>query len=608
MKNMRSVNRIQIQWLHKRLNEEGYFCDLDFVLKLAPCLWAGAGKIAGAFLAGPAGCGKTALLGLLERILGFQLFYRQCMPNERREQLMIKALPADDTKSGVRLVPQILLEAFETLQQTAVEVMVGLDEWDKTALGADSVLKEILESGRISVSGVTIQLTLEQMERLTVFICMNNERELDSSLLSLLPKFEFTQLSPDLIRQALAAAHPDNPYVESLVVLYKRCLLAKMSKPCTLQELEQLLQALTNVRNREGLDPLYDSDHKFLWDVLVLEYVTKTRANHELLRKVEGRLLLQEEGVPLRLSSLAAALWREVSIQEPTAPPPVFGIIRRTDGSYARLAKLIDAPRSDPGVLGEFVVSGETIVLTRPIALSEHEMLAQLWGLEGEILIVEPRARLNHVLELVDRGLLLSRFTRQEVVGFAPGVAVRWSPGAGAEIVVDLMQRKAFEGLDIIGLRDPCWQSTGPYNNSHFLKLLEPVVDRPARLQEGVTYFVPMGEGLPPAKIEVKRDLQQRTGEGDRLKAIAYVYLPTGPDSSNNRLHPDLQFGPRLQVCAERLHMDWGVVQPDGCYTRMKVEAVADTWTGAIERAGISAFQEVDGLVLSLQKRRMASA
>src|ERR1700733_14525467 len=112
MKNMRSVNRIQIQWLHKRLNEEGYFCDLDFVLKLAPCLWAGAGKIAGAFLAGPAGCGKTALLGLLERILGFQLFYRQCMPNERREQLMIKALPADDTKSGVRLVPQILLEAF----------------------------------------------------------------------------------------------------------------------------------------------------------------------------------------------------------------------------------------------------------------------------------------------------------------------------------------------------------------------------------------------------------------------------------------------------------------------------------------------------------------
>jgi hypothetical protein len=605
---MRSANRIQIQWLHKRLNEEGYFCDLDFVLKLAACLWAGSDKIAGGFLAGPAGCGKTALLGLLEGILGFRLFYRQCMPNERRDELMLKALPADDTKSGVRLVPQILLEAFQTLQQTDVEVMIGLDEWDKTALGADSLLKEILESGRISVSGVVIQLTPEQMERLTVFICMNNERELDSSLLSLLPMLEFTQLSPELIRQALKAAHSGNPYIESLVVLYKRCLLAKMPKPCTLQELEQLLQALTSVRSREGLDPLYDPDHGFLWDMLVLEYVTKSRANHELLRKVEGRLLLEEEGPPLRLSSLAASLWQELEIPEPKAPPPVFGIIRRTDGAYARLAKLLDAPKADPGLLGDFVVSGETIVLTRPVALSEHELLAQLWDLEGEIVIVETRARLKDVMELITRGLLLSRFTRQEVVGFAPGVSLRWTPRAGAEIIVDLTQRKAFEKLEIIGLRNPGWQSSGPHNNSHFIKLLKPVADRPKRLQEGITYFVPLGGGLSPAKIEIKRDLQQRTGEGDRLKAIAYIYLPTGPNSGNNRLHPDLQFGPRLHVCADRLHMDWGVVQPDACYTRMKVEAVADTWTGAIERAGINAFQEVDGLIVLLQKRRLASA
>ena len=527
------------------------------------------------------------------------------MPNDRREQLIIKTVPADDTVSGVRLVPQILLEAMEALKHGDARVLVALDEMDKTSPPTDWLLKELLESGRLSASGRTIQLTPEERDRLTVLVCMNTDRELEPSVLSLLPKLNFVPLSAELVRSFLETAYPGNHYIQNLVILYQRCLASGMTKPCSLQELEQLLSAITHLRTEERIDPLYNPNHVQVWDTLVRQYITKTDGNLKLLKAVESRIRVDDDRPPLSLSPLAQSMWGEAVVEPVQNSVPVCGLIERSDAAHARLAKMLPGTSVSPCFLGDFVILENKIVLTRPIALSELELLEGLSGLEGEVLVVEPRARLEHVLFLIDRGLRLWRFNRNEVVGFGRGIQLRWMEDAGAHVIVDLSEQGALSDLGIIAVHGKGWVSESIHTDSFFPLLAEPVGERPDQLVEGVTYLLPLAEGVPPAKIWVKRNAQKRAGDSDLLTAAAYVSLPLDPEG-NQRLHRELRFEHRLRVFDSSLDEHWGEVKGDQSYMTRQLIVAGDSWSGAVERGFTLAFQDVEALVMMLAKRRLS--
>lgn len=445
--------------LKKQLNSAGYICNSKFSAAVKAALHTL--PVAGAALTGPIGTGKSYLPEVLSGILKTEYFFYQCFPGTREEDLLVKMLPSENTISGIELHDGVILQAVEaTLRNDdGKRVILVLDEWDKTRPSADSFLLDFLQTGRINFSG---RIFTADLSRLIVFLTVNIERELSEPLIRRLPKIEFKPLTPSSVHRALLLTHKDHPYLYNAIILYERCLVAKLPKPATIQELRQFLDAITMLGDRAE------------WDALVYQFITKTDEAQELLRLVENepvqwrqraRLRLDANAYDVRqkllapddetLQSLAMPRLAEihgfdelidVSQKDPDMTGTT-GILEMNHKAYSEIVRLIDKPGPRPDKLGEWaeVTPNRMIRLKKKLLLRDVEMLKGLWGQNGEVLLTEPRAGWQDVKAIQDWApILIVKFSRDEILAKMEGIDMRWTLKNGAEIIVHLGRRDAF--------------------------------------------------------------------------------------------------------------------------------------------------------------------
>ena len=445
--------------LTQKLMQAGYICTEDLGFAVAAAL--SAKPVGGAFLFGPIGTGKTYLPEVLARVIGADYFFYQCFPGTREDDLLVKMLPSEDTVSGVGLHDGVMIQAVQATRKAEgnPRVVLVLDEWDKTRPSADSFLLDFLQTGRVNFAGRVLEADLS---KLAVFLTFNIERELSEPLLRRLPLIKFPPLAPATVYRALSLTHRNHPYLYSAVILYERCLLADLPKPATIQELRQLLDAISLLGDQAD------------WDPLVFQFVTKNEENHELLRRAEGLKTRWQNTIRPRLDasaydhprrpdwvdenpdeakampSLARARGFDDELMTDPTPPDLKaagGIIKLTRSAYNQLVKMVDQPGPEAHRLGQLAtIHGRFISLHGPVPLSQVGEVNGLWGETGEILFVEPLAGWRDVKALPTwSNLEIVRFSEAEILAKIDGIDLRWSREQGAEIVVDLAKKHVFQ-------------------------------------------------------------------------------------------------------------------------------------------------------------------
>jgi len=452
-----SVGELTPKTLWEGLNDSGYICDMDLARITYTTLVNS--PMAGAFLRGPAGAGKTLLAEMLGELLGMHVFFKQVTPDTKLADLMVDYWPSEDHKSGIKVVEGAIVRAIRSSQERPTLLII--DEWEKTKPSADAFLYDFLQSGRINEGDIQAEADLDN---LTVFLTLNDERDLSEPLERRMPFIEFDDPHPSLVEKALVNKHGPHPYIPALVTLYVRGTLSAMEKPVTIQELSQLLQAAVQLGDEAN------------WDQLVSSYVTKNQRNHEMLKRAEGvdvddwdsefghsdveldpdaygEIEFEEygaspDGSTVGMPSLAEMKGYNRERGEGRATPDLseaYGMVRNTDVNYSNVTKLAE-PGDDGDEVGHAQVNGELITFTEPVPLKDRERMADFWGHAGEISFTEPLATLDDMRLLRDeRDMLFEDYESGHVKAYLPGVMdIYWTPEDGAEIIVNLQAENDF--------------------------------------------------------------------------------------------------------------------------------------------------------------------
>ena len=475
-----------LNW-EKELNENGYYCTKSFSNSVKVSMHTK--PIGGAMLFGPAGTGKSFLPEIINKVVDGEYFFYQCNPSTMMEDLVCKLLPSENTISGIKRHGGVIKEAIDSSNENDNPTILVLDEWDKTRPKADSYLLDFLQKGRINMNGIK---GTANMDKLFVFITMNDERDLIEPLLRRLPKIDFEPLPVKLVARALKATHPNSKVLENALVLYQRCCNARLEKPCTIQELRQLLDAIDILGK--------DAD----WDDLVYQFITKTVDAHNKLARGGNQSSDQIKDIRQALDTekfSADQLKGEDNRDEIRNSMPkladflgfdssfvtgsdinmkdTYGIITHDDENYSTIARYINEnPNENPAVIGE---SGKAVCEGGFIALKEKFLLTDvskiydlnLWGTVGEIVFEESNANMEDIKELAVYGMNIVKFSKKEIIlkYKDDGIDLRWTPNGGAEIIVDLENYDSFR--EVFG-------HIGEYSNTRWISTPDGVWDNKA--------------------------------------------------------------------------------------------------------------------------------
>lgn len=437
------VTNLTVDALHSTLMDRGYICSRDRARSVLAAMMTK--PLGGFFAFGPPGTGKTWLLELLGDVLGMNTFFKQVSPGSREEDLILDLLPDEDAKSGIKKEWGEIPKAVRASQDEPV--MLVLDEWDKTRPTADAFLLDFLQNGRVNYGDIEMQAN---MDNLHVGITLNNERDLSGPAHRRLPFLHFEPLHPSLVRQALVESHGKHPYIEAAVNLYVRCELSHMDKKCTIQELQQLLDAIS-VLGEEEAD----------WDQLVLDYVTKDKDNHRLLKDTESMDVddWQDDDIDALDPSAYGEVDDDGRMQNTSSQLPdivevrgytkrtdndkdpdlsqAFAALRKSDKVYDHLTQVEEAGE-EPDEFGRVKVEGETITLNKPVHLSDFEdWIGVIEDDVGEVVFIEPNATREDMRLLQrERDVEFISYTDSEIIARVDTMHIRWTEENGAEIIV----------------------------------------------------------------------------------------------------------------------------------------------------------------------------
>ncbi|HKI99291.1 MAG TPA: AAA family ATPase [bacterium] len=386
--------------LREQLSDVGYRITEELAWQVQAAL--NTKPCGGAFLTGPAGSGKTFLAEALGQVHERQTYFFQAFPGCRKEELYQTILPDAGQPSGFRTQRGVLPQAAESSQQHPTALV--LDEWDKTHPSTDAFLLDFLQNGRVSVPGSEVRA---HQPNLVVFVTLNDERELSEPLLRRLPLLELKPPPAFLVEQALRDTHGDHHYIPAAVTLYRRSQLVNLSKPVTIQELRQLLDATDLLGAHAD------------WNRLVFQFVSKNWDDHELLKSAEdlplpsadfqlgenrpvlnvqqyapGEVDTPMPGTHPAMPHLERSWLTQIPEREVTAEPErVYGVVKRSESGYDGVARALlsrpgTAPTADdPADLRIAQVGDSEIIVFEALNFERPEEWARILQDGGELLL-----------------------------------------------------------------------------------------------------------------------------------------------------------------------------------------------------------------------------
>ena len=451
--------QITVKNVHKSLNDNGYICNVPFAASITSAIKTK--PVSGAFLYGPAGTGKSYLPIVLSQTLGIEMFFYQCAPGTREDDLLLKMFPSEDTKSGVEIKKSTVFKAAEASHKKPV--MLVLDEWDKTRPTADGFFLDFLQYGRLSIPGTEISANLENM---FIFFTANDERDFHEALLRRFPKIDVDPLAPSLVMSALKLTHDGHPHLGNAIKLYERAVMSGMSKPATIQEIRQLLDAITFLGN--GSD----------WNSLVYQYVTKTPENHQLLcdtrdvdykqkentntlavNEFEGEITEDKDAVK-DICMPTVIKYHSKPVKDATKIMPddseVYGMFENDEDTYsfhAHTAYENNKDATHENIINEFKVIQDKLVRTKPYNLIDlQEFCSHVKSnkkMSSEIIAIDKNATfydLRHLpywtrwtIRYYNKDEVIARYVRSKEDKSderAITVDMRWTKEDGATFII----------------------------------------------------------------------------------------------------------------------------------------------------------------------------
>lgn len=583
--------------LSEKLAEQRYFTSADLARKLMAALQTR--PIAGAFLFGPPGAGKSALPEALAGALERPLLAQQLFPGSREDDLLLKFVPDASSPSGVAAAEGVMLEAARRSQNESVIVL--LDEWDKSRPSADAFLLDFLQTGRIRFNGC---ITRANLRNIALFITSNEERDIAEPLLRRLPRIDIPLPSAALVRQALAE-YAEHPQFEAVIALYERAKRAQLRKPVTIQELRQLLDAIT------ALGPLAD------WNELVYQFVTKNPEDHAALKEVE-RVPLTPEPAPATNWTLDPDAYQVTAPAESPAPftprlprrdyqapaerPMLQGVggVLKNDPANPLAYDYVARRDLEAGKLGPSrdqlyhgrviqVDGAEYVILREPLPFNKVNIERLNKGLEGEVVFYsEPVSFTTFKAWLKSQRniALINAYSADAIAGRL----------FSTEFHYDIR----FKRFELI-ISPKQFETLLGYYNVFLMPTLK-IPGRRTRTGEGVQ-FVPLGQGLR-ARLRVTRCPHLGVGGAAYVEVKANLDLPTRPNGT--RLPSYVVFNNHLTLCNLPLTDFWSnlVHDDEGSWQTVERRFGGLTWEEAENQAWNYLHEQIVQLILALRKRR----
>ena len=473
-----------VKSFHQSLRDNGYICTESFADSIYCALRKKPMSIT--MLIGQAGTGKSFLPETLGNVLGCNVYVKQAYQGMDWDEFVRKHVPDENTKSGIKSIDAELLRAVQESKDK--QVILLLDEWDKTRISSDSYFLDFLQTGRISVSGQKYQANLDN---LIIFFTSNNERDISEPLLRRVKVIEVEHLPVSLVANVLKERYKDNPkannLIESVLKLYDTSIRSSMDKPATIQELCDIINDwLTYID--EGKQPD--------WQELVYINITKNERNHLALQQqisedLEGKsndsdtfnkkldtdyfnkpvTIDDKDEVQVGFMPKMMEL-RSFDVSFDThdgGDDDVFVDIRRDEESYT--TAFLETVNNGidinvPHFIGWNKITDDKVQRTKPYNLSEiineYQKFKRMINSDGVVVFIEPFVDKDDILNFIDHSSAsVRKATDDEIIfrWFGTGLRnnrmesnVRWVNKKGCEFIVPTqLLEKLHRNIESVG-------------------------------------------------------------------------------------------------------------------------------------------------------------
>ena len=287
--------------------------------------------------------------------------------------------------------------------------------------------------------------------------------------------------------------------------------------------------------------------------------------------------------------------------------------------------------------------------MRKPLLLKNYASVDAFWGaVEGEIVFLERRATRQDVSFLAQFGLRLDVDCAAVMQGRARGIALRWTPENGAEIIADMAvltrakkeeeagligqlqgspgvaespaRQNPLQALHLVSKDEEAWRSKA-FAKSRVDDPSDWILSRPSAPALG-TQCIDLGDELPLLYVTFAADERAGTAEvivclpceSERCEPAPPLHgeLPGRPAATSRfLLHRELCFDQRVYFCGNALFPTFGDTRLDSEISPVQHRSVTvrfgrDCWQDALRKATVVVYSELDKLAAAVYARRLA--